>query len=80
MLQDATAQQTAKLIYQTALLESGFLLEDPKYFASQVYSVMRTSLNVSPNATIDEEEEIEEIAEAVNEDQNVSKYSGVMTN
>ena len=57
MLQDATAQQTAKLIYQTALLESGFLLEDPKEFASRIYSVMRTNLNVSPDATVEEEEE-----------------------
>ena len=74
MLQDATAQQTAKLIYQTALLESGFLLEDPKEFASRIYSVMRTNLNVSPDATVEEEEEeveVEETSETPNEDHKV---------
>lgn len=61
--EDSTAQQTAKLIYQTALLESGFLLEDPKDFASRVYSVMKVTLNVSPDAIVEEEEEVDEVDE-----------------
>lgn len=59
--EDGIAQQTAKLIYQTALLESGFILEDPKDFASRIYSVMKTTLNVSPDATVEDEEEVEEV-------------------
>ncbi|MCO5580169.1 hypothetical protein L7F22_034036 [Adiantum nelumboides] len=59
--EDSTAQQTAKLIYQTALIESGFFLEDPKEFASRVYSVMKTTLNVSPDAVVEEEDELEEV-------------------
>ncbi|KAH7287414.1 hypothetical protein KP509_32G055000 [Ceratopteris richardii] len=62
--EDKITQQTAKLIYQTALLESGFILDDPKDFASQVYSVMKTTLNVSPDAVVDEEDETEEVEEA----------------
>ncbi|KAH7287413.1 hypothetical protein KP509_32G055000 [Ceratopteris richardii] len=61
--EDKITQQTAKLIYQTALLESGFILDDPKDFASQVYSVMKTTLNVSPDAVVDEEDETEEVEE-----------------
>lgn len=77
--QDAVAQQTAKLIYQTALLESGFLLEDPKEFASRIYSVMRTNLNISPDATVEEEEEeveVEETTETSVEDHKVQNDIG----
>ncbi|MCO5561079.1 hypothetical protein L7F22_014700 [Adiantum nelumboides] len=67
--EDSTAQQTAKLIYQTALIESGFFLEDPKEFASRVYSVMKTTLNVSPDAVVEEEDEAEEAEDTPVEDE-----------
>lgn len=63
LLQDEGAKQAAKLMYQTALLESGFILSDPKDFASQIYDTVKTSLNISPDATVDEEEEAEVEAE-----------------
>lgn len=53
-------KQTAQLMYQTALLESGFLLNDPKDFASRIYSSVKSSLNVSPDAAVEEEEDVEE--------------------
>ncbi|KAH9317797.1 hypothetical protein KI387_019566, partial [Taxus chinensis] len=58
-----SVKQTAKLIYQTALVESGFLLNDPKEFAANIYSAIKTTLNVSPDATIEEEDDIEEETE-----------------
>ncbi|XP_016497895.1 endoplasmin homolog [Nicotiana tabacum] len=58
--EDESVKQTAQLMYQTALLESGFLLNDPKDFASRIYSSVKSSLNVSPDATVEEEEDIEE--------------------
>lgn len=48
---------TAKLIYQTALMESGFDLSDPKDFASHIYSSVKSSLNISPDAMVEEEED-----------------------
>lgn len=62
-LQDDSAKQAAKLVYETALLESGFVLEDPKDFAARLYSVIKANLNVSPDAVVEEDEEVEEETE-----------------
>ncbi|KAK4782224.1 hypothetical protein SAY86_016326 [Trapa natans] len=59
-LQDDSVKQTAQLMYQTALMESGFLLNDPKDFASRIYDSVKSSLNISPDATVEEEEDVEE--------------------
>ncbi|PKA62580.1 Endoplasmin like [Apostasia shenzhenica] len=58
--EDESLKQTARLVYQTALMESGFLLSDPKDFASSIYSSVKTSLNISPDVAVEEEEEAEE--------------------
>jgi heat shock protein beta len=57
--EDESVKQTAQLIYQTALFESGFLLNDPKDFASRIYDSVKTSLDISPEATVEEEDETE---------------------
>eukprot|EP00249_Psilotum_nudum_P019532 c27299_g1_i4 orf=123-2651(+) len=61
--EDENAKQTAKLIYETALMESGFLLDNPKEFASHIYSVIKNTLNVSPDATVEEDEDGDEETE-----------------
>lgn len=53
-------KETAQLIYQTALMESGFILSDPKDFASRIYGSVKSSLKISPDATIEEEDDVEE--------------------
>lgn len=58
--QDESVKQTAQLIYQTALMESGFMLQDPKDFASRIYSSVKSSLNISPDANVEEEVDVEE--------------------
>lgn len=58
--EDANVKQTAQLIYQTALMESGFMLPDPKDFASHIYSSVKSSLNINPEATVEEEDDTEE--------------------
>ncbi|EPS69355.1 hypothetical protein M569_05408 [Genlisea aurea] len=58
--EDEGVKQTAQLMYQTALMESGFVLNDPKDFASRIYGSVKNSLNISPDATVEEEEEAEE--------------------
>lgn len=62
--EDASVKTTAQLMYQTALMESGFMLSDPKDFASRIYDSVKTSLSISPDATVEEEEEVEEAPEA----------------
>lgn len=81
--EDAGVKQTAHLIYQTALVESGFLLNDPKDFASRIYSTLKSSLNISPDAAVEEEDDVEETdaetemkeASAAQEDAD-TEYSG----
>ncbi|CAL1383932.1 unnamed protein product [Linum trigynum] len=58
--EDEGVKATAQLMYQTALMESGFMLSDPKDFASRIYSSVKTSLSISPDAAVEEEEEVEE--------------------
>ncbi|CAL0318978.1 unnamed protein product [Lupinus luteus] len=59
--EDEGVKQTAQLIYQTALFESGFILNDPKEFASRIYDSVKSSLDINPEATVDEEDETEEV-------------------
>ncbi|XP_073315075.1 endoplasmin homolog [Primulina huaijiensis] len=58
--EDESVKQTAQLMYQTALMESGFILNDPKDFASRIYSSVKNSLNISPDARVEEEDDVEE--------------------
>ncbi|XP_012835715.1 PREDICTED: endoplasmin homolog [Erythranthe guttata] len=58
--EDESIKQTAQLVYQTALMESGFVLTDPKSFASQIYSSVKNSLEISPDAAVEEEDDVEE--------------------
>jgi heat shock protein beta len=41
-------------------MESGFNLPDPKDFASSIYRSVQKSLDLSPDAAVEEEEEVEE--------------------
>ncbi|KAF6163997.1 hypothetical protein GIB67_028701 [Kingdonia uniflora] len=61
--EDESVKQTAKLVYQTSLMESGFVLSDPKEFANSIYSSVKTSLKISSDATVDEEIEADEAEE-----------------
>lgn len=70
--QDESVKQTAQLIYQTALLESGFLLKDPKEFASRIYDSVKTSLDISRDATVDEEDETEVEVESETKEESTS--------
>ncbi|ONK71388.1 uncharacterized protein A4U43_C04F8030 [Asparagus officinalis] len=57
---DESIKQTARLMYQTALMESGFMLSDPKDFATRIYSSVKASLDISQDAAVEEEDETEE--------------------
>lgn len=59
--QDESTKETAQLIYKTALMESGFTLPDPKDFASRIYNSVKSSLNISPDAVVEEDDDVEEV-------------------
>ncbi|KAJ4967194.1 hypothetical protein NE237_019043 [Protea cynaroides] len=61
--EDENVKQAARLVYHTALMESGFTLADPKDFAANIYSTVKASLNISPDAAVEEEDDAEEEAE-----------------
>merc|ERR1712072_1258538 len=69
---DAVALDTAQVLFQTALLESGFEIVDPSTLVNRVYRLMSKELGVDPDAPIKEVEVPEEEEEAEEEDKDDS--------
>merc|ERR1712193_50673 len=65
---DATALDTAQVLFQTALIESGYEIADPSALVNRVYRLMSKELGVDPDAPIKEVEVPEEEEEAEEED------------
>merc|ERR1711977_417418 len=62
---DGAAQDTAQVLFQTALIESGYDIADPSALVNRVYRLMSKELGVDPDAPlkeveVPEEEEAEE--------------------
>merc|ERR1712238_485753 len=70
---DAAAMDTAQVLFQTALIESGFEIADPSALVNRVYRLMSKELGVDPDAPMKEvevpEEEEEEEAEEEEEEE-----------
>merc|ERR1712017_50782 len=67
--EDAAAVDTAQVLFQTALIESGYEIADPSALVSRVYRLMSKELGVDPDAPLKEveipdEEEAEEESES----------------
>merc|ERR1711997_374558 len=67
--EDTAAKDTAQVLFQTALIESGYELSDASALVNRVYRLMSKELGVDPDAALteievpeDEEEEEEEDA------------------
>merc|ERR1712176_933136 len=58
--EDKAALDTAQVLFQTALIESGYEIADPSALANRVYRLMSKELGVDPDAPLKEEEEAEE--------------------
>merc|ERR1712003_492132 len=66
--EDAAAMDTAQVLFQTALLESGYEIADPSALVSRVYRLMSKELGVDPDAPI-KEVEVPEGEEEAEEDE-----------
>merc|ERR1712022_23836 len=65
--EDAAALDTAQVLFQTALVESGYEIADPSALVSRVYKLMSKELGVDPDAPIKEVEVREEEEEEESE-------------
>merc|ERR1711866_26604 len=68
--EDKAAMDTAQVLFQTALIESGYEIADPSALVNRVYRLMSKELGVDPDAPLKEVEvpEGEEEEEAEEED------------
>merc|ERR1711957_872819 len=71
--EDVVAVDSAQVLFQTALIESGYEIADPSALVSRIYRLMSKELGVDPEAPLKEVEvpedaEEEEEAEADDED------------
>merc|ERR1712183_547240 len=64
---DAAALDTAQVLFQTALIESGYEIADPSALVNRVYRLMSKELGVDPDAPL-KEVEVPEEEEAEEED------------
>merc|ERR1739848_866333 len=71
--EDAAVLDSAQVLFQTALIESGYEIADPAALVNRVYRLMSKELGVDPDAPlkeveVPEEEEEEEEAEEEDEE------------
>merc|ERR1712066_941752 len=67
--EDAAAMDTAQVLFQTALIESGYEIADPSALVNRVYRLMSKELGVDPDAPLKEVEVPEEEEEAEEEEE-----------
>merc|ERR1712078_711009 len=66
--EDKVAKDTAQVLFQTALIESGYDIADPTALVNRVYRLMSKELGVDPDAPLKEVEVPEEEEEAEEEE------------
>merc|ERR1712107_865254 len=66
--ENAAALDTAQVLFQTALIESGYEIADPSALVSRVYRLMSKELGVDPDAPLKEIEVPEDEEEAEEDD------------
>merc|ERR1711972_371697 len=65
---DEAAAGTAEVLFQTALIESGYEIADPSALVNHVYRLMSKELGVDPDAPLKEVEVPEDEEEAEEDD------------
>merc|ERR1712222_218364 len=66
--EDTAALDTAQMLFQTALIESGYEIADPSALVTRVYRLMSKELGVDPDAPLKEVEVPEEEEEEAEEE------------
>merc|ERR1712091_94625 len=66
--EDSAALDTAQVLFQTALIESGYEIADPSALVNRVYRLMSKELGVDPDAPLKEVEVPEDEEEAEEEE------------
>merc|ERR1719191_1885121 len=66
--EDKSAMDSAQVLFQTALIESGFDIADPSALVNRVYRLMSKELGVDPEAPLKEVEVPEGEEEAADEE------------
>merc|ERR1711972_808688 len=66
--ENAAAMDTAQVLFQTALIESGYEIADPSALVNRVYRLMSKELGVDPDAPLKEVEVPEEEEEEAEEE------------
>merc|ERR1711887_223068 len=66
--EDQAALDSAQVLFQTALIESGYEIADPAALVNRVYRLMSKELGVDPDAPLKEVEVPEEEEEAEEEE------------
>merc|ERR1719183_2633225 len=77
--EDKASVDTAQVLFQTALIESGYEIADPSALVNRVYRLMSKELGVDPDAPIKEvevPEDAEEEEEAEEDDEEDKDESG----
>jgi len=67
--EDKTALDSAQVLFQTALIESGFEIADPSALVNRVYRLMSKELGVDPEAPLQEVEVPEDAEEEAAEEE-----------
>merc|ERR1712122_369341 len=67
--EDSAAKDTAQVLFQTALIESGYELADASALVNRVYRLMSKELGVDPDAPLTEVEVPEEEEETEEEEE-----------
>merc|ERR1712062_277288 len=60
---DPVAKDMALMMYNTATLRSGYMLKDTVAFANHIETMMRETLGVDKDESVEEEEELPEVEE-----------------
>merc|ERR1712113_893363 len=74
--EDKAAKDTAQVLFQTALIESGYEIADPSALVNRVYRLMSRELGVDPDAPLKEVEVPEEEEEAEEEEEEDEEKEG----
>merc|ERR1712083_113133 len=65
--EDPVAKEMALMMYNTATLRSGYMLKDTVAFAKHIEDMMRETLGVSKEESVEEEDDLPEEDEEVEE-------------